>query len=150
MDSKGDFAYLHAKTTIRLEALKYVSGLYSDRNGGVSSSGWKLILGKEFDGKISSSEIASFVDEVNSYCMEKEEGFKEFDKARVCALLFTNFRCTVNESNIGFILKSKTVMERRATDDKQKKQFFLFRPFSWSWRVFKRMYNGFLEMLKIG
>lgn len=144
-------AILEAHTTFRLEALKYEQNLFYDENPINDRSGWKLIIGRNFsDGKISSSDISSFVDDAYDICKKNYEKFVEFDKAHVCAMLFTKFRCTIDESMIGFILKSKTVVEAEKTSKAERKRFFLFRIVAWMWKCFKNIYNGILEFLKIG
>ena len=140
---------LSAHTTLRLEALKYEQELFPDDNPVTDRSGWRLLLGKSFDGgSVSASEISSFVDEVDSICRKSDDRFPGFDKAHVCATLFTKFRCTVDDCMLGFILKSKTVVEPLMPP--QRKGFFLFRFIRWTWRGFKMMYNGLLESMKIG
>ena len=144
-------AVLSAHTTFRLEAFRYEQELFSDENPITDRSGWKLLIGKNFpDGRVSSSDISSFVDEVYELCKKSDEKFVDFDKAHVCAMLFTKFRCTLDENMLGFILKSKTIVEAEKPEIKMKKRFFLFRFIAWVWRVFKRLHNGILESLKIG
>ena len=144
-------AVLSAHTTFRLEALRYEQELFSDDNPITDRSGWKLLIGRNFpNGRVSSSDISSFVDEVYELCKKSDEKFADFDKAHVCAMLFTKFRCTLDENMLGFILKSKTVVEAEKPEINTKKGFFLFRFIAWMWRGFKRMHNGILESLKIG
>ena len=148
---RADDAVLAAHTTFRLEALKYEQELFSDENPITDRSGWRLLLGKNFDnGRVSSSDISAFVDEVYELCKKSDKRFVEFDKAHVCAMLFTKFRCTIDDSMLGFILKSKTVVEADSPSAKRKKGFFLFRFVAWLWSCFKGFYNGVLESLKIG
>lgn len=144
-------AVLCAHTTFRLEALRYEQELFFDENPITDRSGWKLLIGKDFpDGRVSSSDISSFVDEVYELCKKSDKKLVDFDKAHVCAMLFTKFRCTLDENMLGFILKSKTVVEAEKPEIKTKKRFLLFRFIAWMWRGFKRFYNGVLESLKIG
>lgn len=140
---------LSSHTTLKVEALRYVEELFVD-NDIISQnrSGWKLICGKSFDGAITSDEIKSFVENVKEI-VKKSDGdrFVDFDVAHVSASLFTKYRCTLDENMLGFIVKSKTVF---SIEDDVKKGFFLFRLFGWLWKGFKRLHNGFLDILRIG
>ena len=144
--------HLVSHTTLKIEALRYVEDLFVDDNLiSQNRSGWKLISGKSFEERISSDEMKQFVENVRDI-VKKTDGdrFVDFDVAHVSALLFTKYRCTLDDSMLGFIVKSKTVLSIEEDVSRQKRGFFLFRFFGWLWRGFKRMHNGILDLLRIG
>ena len=141
----GGTTRLVAKTTLRLEALKYVENLFHDNNPMTDRGGWKLLVGKDFDGSIDSDEVMDFVGGVAKSLKKSERGFVEFDVAAVCAKLFTQYRCTVDEDMLGFVLKSRTDMVAETG-----KGFLPFRIVKWLWSAFKRLHNGILDSLRIG
>lgn len=145
---KSNSPSLVAHTTLMLEAMRYVEDLFSDDNAINSHSGWKTILRKTFDGKVTADDISDFVDEVCEICKKEDADFCDFDKAHVCASIFTRYRCTIDDSMLGFILKSKTVM-----DTVKPPKRWIFAPFHLIGSFFgllKRIYNGFLDSIKIG
>ena len=140
---------LVAKTTFKVEAMRYVENLYAENNPINDRSGWELLLSRDFENELSSNDVLQFVEDVEAKCVAIDNDFRGFDKAHVCASLFTSYRCTIDDCMLGFIVKTKTVVEPKTVEKKWKWHQMPFRFAVWLWRGFKSMYNGTLEKLKI-
>ena len=142
---------LIAHTTLKIEALLYNEAMFEDYVSGSIRGGWNLVLSRDYDGIVSSSDILKFIEDVKD-AMKNREGyvFTDFDSAHVAASLFTRYRCTIDKIGLGFIVKTKTSIKVSDSKEKGINGFFLFRFFKLCFSCFKRTYNGFLDFIKIG
>lgn len=143
-------------TTFKLEAMVYMTELFpSDELVGDANTGWKPILGRKFDDYVTSDDILAFVnDACNAYKSRKELKFVEFDRISTSAALFTKYKCTVDENNLGFIIRTKTELRceniEEAVEPKWYQKYLPYGLAMWTWNAFKQSYNGMLDILRIG
>lgn len=143
-------------TTIKVEAMVYMTELFpTDTLVGDANTGWKPLLSRKYDDFITSDEILIFINDVcDKYKSHKELKFTDFDHAAVAASLFTKYKCTVDEDNLGFILRTKTDMKYEEVEERRKIRWYeRFLPYGfllWIWNAFKNSYNGILESIRIG
>lgn len=142
---------LMAHTILKIEALLYNETMFKDYVSGSIQGGWNLVLSRDYDGVVTSSDILKFIEDVKD-ALKNREGyaFTDFDSAHVAASLFTRYRCTIDKIGLGFIVKSKTSIKILNSEEKKINGFFLFRFTKLFFSCFKRAYNGFLDFIKIG
>lgn len=142
-------------TVFKVEAMVYMTELFpSDELVGDANSGWKTILSRKYDDFVTSDELLVFInDACDAYKMHKELKFIEFDRLGVATVLFMKHKCTVDENNLGFIMRTKTdVRSEEVNEERTPKWYERFLPFNmllWTWNAFKNSYNGILESIRI-